>query len=114
MKSIPILEAISKGLIKYIAALGYFDKALIVSSATSGVRFFGTPLRIESTSFSFAFSITTGIIKKLLKITRNKKKKHNKIVMLARSKLNSTEMVISQVSIDSEISDEEYTIIINE
>ena len=35
--------------------------------------------------------LTTGIIKMLLEITRNKKKKHNKIVMLAKSKLNSIE-----------------------
>ena len=48
----------------------------------------GAPIGIASTSFSFAFSLTTGIIKKLLKISRNKKKKHNKIVMLTRSKLD--------------------------
>ena len=40
---------------------------------------------------TLAFSIFTGIVKKLLKATRNKKKTHNKIVMLARSKLNSIE-----------------------
>ena len=47
------------------------------------------PVGIAGASFSFSFSITTRIIKKLLKTTRNNKKKHNKIVMLARSKLNS-------------------------
>ena len=54
------------------------------------------------------FSLTTGIIKKLLKITRNKKKKHNKIVMLAKSKLNSIENLISQALIDLEIIREEF------
>ena len=38
-----------------------------------------------SASCNHGFSITRGIVKKLLKATRNKKKKHNKIVMLARS-----------------------------
>ena len=41
-----------------------------------------------------AFSLTTGIVKKLLNITRNKKKKY-KILMLAKSKLNSIETLIS-------------------
>ena len=53
-----------------------------------------------SASFSLPFSISTGIIKNLkLKTTRNKKKKHNKIVMLARSKLNSTESKLSEALI---------------
>ena len=53
---------------------------------------------IVSASFSLAFSISTGIIKKLLKkTTRNKKKKHNKIVMLAGSKLNNIDSKISKV-----------------
>ena len=49
-----------------------------------------------SASISLAFSITTGFVKKFLKTIRNKKKKHNKIVMLARSKLNSIESKISK------------------
>ena len=45
------------------------------------------------------FSITTGIIKKLLNITRNKKKKDDKILVLAKSKLNSIEALLSQDSL---------------
>ena len=45
------------------------------------------------------FSITTGIIKKLLNITRNKKKKDDKILVLAKSKLNSIETLLSQDSL---------------
>ena len=59
----------------------------------------GAPVAIASGSFSFAFSIHTWILKKLLKTTRNKNKKHNKIVMLARSKLNSIESEISEALI---------------
>ena len=52
--------------------------------------------------------------KKLLKATRNKKKKHNKIVMLARSKLNSIESKISEALINNQISHEDFITIINE
>ena len=51
---------------------------------------------MASTAFSLAFSVSTGIVKKLLKTTRNKKKKHNKNVKLATSKLNSIERKISE------------------
>ena len=64
--------------------------------------------------FSLAFSIFTEIMKKLLKTTRNKKKKYNKIVMLARSKLNSIENKISKALMDNEISHEDFETIINE
>ena len=67
---------------------------------------------IVSASFSLAFSIFTGILKNLLKTTKNKK--HNKIVMLARSKLNSIESKISEALVHSEISHEDFMTIINE
>ena len=50
----------------------------------------------------------------MLKITRNKKKKHKKTVMLARTKLNSIESKISEALIDQEISHEDFTTTINE
>ena len=103
-------ELMSKRLSKYIASFDYFDKPLIVLSVTTGsisiasfATVIGAPVGIVSASFSLAFSISTGIIKKLLKTTRNKKKKHNKIVMLARSKLNSIESKISKALIKNEI-----------
>ena len=75
----------------------------------------GAPVGITSASFSLAFSICTGIVKKrLLKTTKNKKKKYNKIVMSARSKLNSIESKISEALINNEISHEEFMTVINE
>ena len=53
-------------------------------------------------------------MKKILKTTRNKKRKRNKIVLLTRSKLNSIESKISQTLIDKEISHEDFMTIINE
>ena len=67
-----------------------------------------------SASCSLAFSITTGFVKKFLKTIRNKKKKHNKIVMLARSKLNSIESKISEALKNNEICHEDFIIIIDE
>ena len=60
------------------------------------------------------FSVTTGIVKKLLNITRNKEKKHDKILMLAKSKLSSIETLISQALIDMKISHKEFITILKE
>ena len=82
----------------------------IISSASV----VGAPAGIASASFTLMFSLTTGIIKKLLRIKRNKKKKHHKIFMLAKSKLSSIETLVSQALIDMEISHEEFNAIIRE
>ena len=93
----------SKKLSKCLASFEYFDKSLIVLSATASsisialfARVIGAPVGIGSARFSLEFSIFRGIVKKLLKATRNKKKKHDKIVMLARSISNSIESKISE------------------
>ena len=83
-------------------------------SIASFASVIGAPVGIVSARFSLAFSIFTGIIKKLLKITRNKKKKHSKIVMLATSKLNSIESKISEALIDNKISHEDFMTVFNE
>ena len=67
-----------------------------------------------SASFSLAFLISTGIVKKLLKTTRNKKRKHNKTVMLARTELNNIGSKISEALMNNEISHENFMTIINE
>ena len=92
----------NKKLSKYISFFDYFDKSLIVLSVTSGsvaiasfAAVIGIPVGITSASLSLAFSLCTGLVKKLLKATRNKKKKYDKIAMLARSKLNSIESKMS-------------------
>ena len=114
-------ELMSKRLSKYIACSVYFDKFLIALSATSGsvstasfVTVIGTPVGIASASLSLTFSLSTGIVKKLLKTTRDKKKKHNKIIMLARKKLNSVESKVSEALTNNEISHDVFLTIINE
>ena len=82
-------KIMSKILSKYIAAFDYIDKTLIVLSTTRGgisiisfASVIGVPVEIASASFTLVFPLTTRILKKLLSITRNKKKKHPKIVIL--------------------------------
>ena len=65
-------ELMSKRLSKYIAFFDYFDKSLIVLSATIGsisiasfASVIGTPVGIASASLNLAFSLSTGIVKKL-------------------------------------------------
>ena len=106
---------------KYIAFCDYSDKLLVVLSVTSGsisiasfTTIIGVPVGIASASLGLTFSLCTGLAKKLLKATRNKKKKHNKIVMLARSKLNSIESKRSEALINNQISHEDFITIINE
>ena len=80
-------ELMSKRLSKYIASFDYFDKSLIVLSVTTGsisiasfATVIGAPVRMASASFSLAFLISTVIVRKLLQITRNKKKSITKLL----------------------------------
>ena len=111
----------SKKLIKYVATFDYIGKILIFLDATSGgvsiilfTSVVGAPVGIASAILPSIFSPTTGIIKKLLSITRNKKEKHDKILMLAKTKLNIIETLISQALIDMEISHEDFAAIFKE
>ena len=107
-------ELMSKRLSNYIASFDYFDKSLIVLSVTTG------SISIASFTAVIGAPGASGILsffrnrKKVVKATRNKKKKHNKFVMRARSKLNSIESKISEAMINNEISHEDFTTIINE
>ena len=114
-------ESYSKKLNKYVTIFDYIDKILIILSATTGgisiisfTSIIGVPAGIASASFTLIFSLTTGIIKKLLSTTKKKKKMHDQILMLAKSKFNSIETLISQVLNDMEISHEEFITIFKE
>ena len=89
-------DAVIKKLSKYTAILDYTDRTLIfLSAANAGIS-------------------NTGITKKQLKETRKKKKKHSKIIMLAKCKLNSIEGLMPQALIDLDISHVEFKAIVNE
>ena len=113
-----IVKKISK---HTVAVTDYSDKLFITLSASFGTlsivphaTIVGIPVGIAGVSLTLIFTVTTGVVKKILNITRKKKKKHNKIITLARNKLNIVETLISQAFIDFDISHEEFSKIIYE
>ena len=112
---------IIKKISKYIVAFDYADKVFITLSASFGTlsiasyaTIVGIPAGIAGASLTLIFTVTTGVVKIFFNITRKKKKKHNKIIALARNKLNVIENLISQALIDFEITHEEFSKIIYE
>ena len=72
-------ELLSKKLSRYISFFDYSEKSLIVLSITSdgvSIASFATAIGapIERASASLSFSLCTGLVKRLLKATRNKKR----------------------------------------
>ena len=115
-------EAVSKKLRKHTAALDYTDETFIVLSATSGgisiisfTNVIGIPSGVISAGLTLVLYITTRIIKKKsLKEIRKMKKKHSKIVILAKRKLNSIESLMSRAIMNLDISHEKFLKNVNE
>ena len=85
------IKIMSKKQRKYIAAFDYFDKTLIVLSETVGgisiISFtivIGVPAGLASARFTLIFSLTTEFIKKLLQITKGKRKNTIKFLCLLK------------------------------
>ena len=101
-------KSYSKKLNKYVTIFDYIDKILIILSATTG--------GISIISFASIIGVPAGIasVSHLLSTTRKKKKKDDQILMLAKSKFNSIETLISQALNDMNISHEEFIAILKE
>ena len=106
---------------KYITGLDYTDKILAVFlTVFSGTNIFAHAkdkkrfLRFITSVFSLFFCLGSGIIKKVLHETKIRKKKHNKLLYLAKNKLHCVEMVVSQAIVDQIISHDEFKAIMNE
>ena len=69
----------------------------------------GIPVGIAGSSLTSIFTIGTDLNKSLLQVTKKRKKKHNKIIALAKSKLNTIDTLLSSALNDSKISHEEFT-----
>ena len=107
---------IIKKLNKYLVSFDYLNKIFITLSASFGTlsiascaSVVGIPAGITGSSFTLVFTISTGISKSLLKLTKKRKKKHNKIIVLAKNKLNMIDTLLSSALNDFEISHEEFT-----
>ena len=112
---------IIKKLNKYIVSFDYLDKIFIALSASFGTlgiasyaSVVGTPAGIADSSLTLIFTIGTGISKSLLKVTKKRKRKNNKIIELAKNKLNTIDTLLSSALNDSEMSREEFSNIITE
>ena len=112
---------IIKKLNKYLVSFDYLDKIFITLLASfstlsiaSYAKVLGLPVGIAGSSLTLIFTIGTGINKSLLRVTKKRKKKHNKIIALAKSKLNMIDTLLSSALNDSKVSHEEFTNIITE
>ena len=106
---------------KYTTASDYADTVFIMLSASFGTVSIGSfvtiidvPVGITSGVLSLVFTISTGIVKKVLSVTRKTKKKHNKIMVFANNGLNMIETLLSSALSGCDISHEEFEKNINE
>ena len=118
---INVRKNIIKKLNKYIVSFDYLDKIFIALSASfstlsiaSYATVVGLPVGIAGSYLTLIFTISTVVNKSLLRVTKKRKKKHNKIIALAKSKLNTTDTLLSSALNDCKISHEEFTNIITE
>ena len=94
----------------------YIDHSLIVTvyfSISAFASLVGIPTGITNSTIGLPICVITTGIKKYKLIIKKKRKKHNKIVLLPKSKLNSMEVLISKALIDSNISHDEFVLINN-
>ena len=96
------------------------DQLLIAISTITGcvsisafASLVGIPVGIASSTIGLKICVITAGIKKYKSIIKKKRKKHDKIVLLPKSKLNSIEVLISKALIDSNINHEKFVLINN-
>ena len=101
---------------KICATPNYIKHFLILASGITGcnsISSFASLLGIPSSSTGLRICVIAAGIKKYKSIIEKKKKKHDQIKLLAKSKLNSIEVLISKDLINLNISNDEFVLIIN-
>ena len=100
--------------------MNYIDHSLIVISTITGcvsifsfVSLVGIPIGITRSATGLKICAVTAGIKRYKSIIRKKKKKHDKIVLLAKSEFNSVGLIAFKALIDSNISHDEFVLINN-
>ena len=113
-------ELMSKKNKKFCGVLNYIDHPLVVISTITGCVSISTfaslvaiPIGIASSTIGLNICVTTAGIKMYKSIIKKKRKKHDKIVLLAKSKLNSIEALITNASINSNTSHDEFVLVNN-
>ena len=82
-------------------------------SISSFASLIGIPIGITSSATGLKICAITAEIKKYKARVKKEKKKHDKIILLAKSKLNRIEVLISKSLIDSNISHDEFVLVNN-
>ena len=105
---------------KVCATLNYIEYFLILGSTITGyisissfASMIGIAIGITSSGVGLKICVITAAIKRYQSITQKKKKKHEKIVLKGKSKLNSIEFLISKALIYLVISHDEFVLINN-
>ena len=100
--------------------LNYIEHFLILASTVNGctsssafASLLGITIGITIFVIGLTFCAIAAAIKKYKSIIKKKKKKHDKIILLAKTKLNSIEVLISKTLIDLNISHDEFVLINN-
>ena len=88
----------------FITLSASFSTLSIASYATVGL-----PVGIAGSSLTLIFTLSTGINKSILELTKKIKKKHNKMMTLAKNKLNMIDTLLSSALNNSKISHEEFS-----
>ena len=108
-------------LTKYLTCLDYTDKILTMFlTVFSGTNIFAHVrgrkqlLGLITSVFSLVSCLSSRIIKKLHQETKLRKKKHNRLLYLAKNKLDCVEMLISNSIEDEIISHDEFLAILKE
>ena len=77
-------------------------------SISGFASFVGIPIGIMSVEIGLKICVIIARIKEYKSIINKKKKRHSQVLSLAKSKLNSIEVLISKTLIDSNISNDEF------
>ena len=103
---------------KVYRVLNYIEHLLILIYTVTGCISISSfdflvdiPIEITSSAIGLKICVITAGIKKYKLIITKKKEKHNEILSLAESKLNSVEVLISKDLTDSNISHNEFVLI---
>ena len=114
-------QLLTSKLSKYLTGFDYADKILtIFLTGFSGTNIFAHVkeetqlLGLITSGFSLLFCLSSGVVKKLQQETKTRKKKHNKLLYLAKNKLDCVEMLVSKSVMDGIIDHNEFLAIIKE
>ena len=114
-------QLLTSKLSKYLTGFDYADKILkVFLTIFSGTNIFAHVkgkkqlLGLITSVYSLLFCLSSGVVKKLQQETKTRKKKHNRLLYLAKNKLDCVETLVSKSVQDGIIDHNEFLEIIKE